>query len=310
METEDNNIRCRATDIEDKKDNRGDVLPSFPEGIAEFRLGKERQGAIKGEKPLTFQEETFIRRYFQNGFSARDAAQHARIPYTTVGKMIRKPNVRAAMDRYQKEASAELKISQHRIIGDLYTMFCAELSDVVEHRRGACRYCWGTDGRFQWRTEREREDANSVPPGTRKKPTDDEPDRGKSDGGLGYDEFAAPCPECPECNGQGTSVVLLKDTAGRKGVQSVEYSPNGKVLVKTHDKAKIGELLLKHLSMVLHDDKHKVTTTPIEAVGGVPDEFHEALADAGSLEAIEAKIKADGQAIVNEIELAAKEQQD
>lgn len=308
MEEPEDQIRSRARDIPDKQDRMGDVLPTVPD-CAEFRLGKERVG--KGDKlpPLSFQEETFIRAYFDNGFNHRDAAQRARIPYKHVARMIRKPSVRAAMDRIQREASAELKISQHRIIGDLYESFCANLADVVEHRRGACRYCWGESGKYQWRTERERDDANSVPPGTRRKPSEDEPDRGKSDGGLGYDEFAAPCPDCPECNGQGNSVVVLRDTAGRKGVQSVEYSPSGRVVVKGYDKVKLGELLLKHLSMVLHDDKHKVPqAVPIAAIGGISDEFTDALADAGSLEALEKAIQANGQETVSAIEIAAKEQ--
>ncbi|MFM0010977.1 terminase small subunit [Paraburkholderia sediminicola] len=306
MEPEDT-IRSRATDIEEKKDNRGDVLPAFPEGIAEFRLGKERVKAVKGDKPLSFQEETFVRAYFQNGFNHRDAAQRARIKYQDVAKLIRKPHVRAAMDRMQKAASEELKVSQHRIIGDLLEMFTAQLSDVVEHRRGACRYCWGTDGKYQWRTERERSDANSVPPGTRLKPSEDEPERGKSDGGLGFDEFAAPRPECPECVGQGISVVHLKDTVGRKGVQSVEYSPSGKVTVKTYDKAKIGELLLKHLSMTLHDERHKVTNNGpvINVNGGIPPEFIAALKEKGGLAGLEEFINRDGESRVAELQAAS-----
>jgi hypothetical protein len=309
MEEPKDTIRpSRAQDIEGKEGLRGDNLPAVPEG-AEFRLVKERAAKGEKQKQLTFQEAVFVRAYFENGFNHRDAAQRARIKYQNVAKMIRQPHVRKAMDDIQKAASEELKISQHRIIGDLYEMFTSQLSDVVEHRRGACRYCWGESGRYQWRSEREREDANSVPPGTRRKPTDDEPDRGKSDGGVGYDEYAVPNPDCAECSGQGTSVVLLKDTAGRKGVQSVEYSPNGKVLIKTADKAKIGELLLKHLSMVLHDERHNVpTATPINPIGGISDEFRDALADAGSLEALEKAIQANGQETVSAIELAAKEQ--
>jgi hypothetical protein len=100
----------------------------------------------------------------------------------------------------------------------------------------------------------------------------------------------------------------LKDTAGQKGVQSVEYSPNGKVLVKTHDKAKIGELLLKHLSMILHDEAHKVPTSqPITTIGGIPEEFNEALQNAGSLEALERAISEEGKSTVSAIEIAARE---
>ncbi|MFM0261564.1 terminase small subunit [Paraburkholderia sediminicola] len=310
MEPEDT-IRSRATDIEEKKDNRGDVLPAFPEGIAEFRLGKERVKAVKGDKPLSFQEETFVRAYFQNGFNHRDAAQRARIPYPHVAKLIRKPHVRAAMDRMQKEASEVLKVSQHRIIGDLLEMFTAELDAVVEHRRGSCRYCWGAGGRYQWRSERERDDAGCVPPGTKKRPTDAEPTRGQSDGGTGYDEYAAPRPGCPECNGQGISVVLMKDTVGRKGVQSVEYSPSGKVTIKTFDKAKIGELLMKHLSMTLHDERHKVTNNGpvINVNGGIPPEFIAALKEKGGLAGLEAFINRDGESRVAELQAASTDEE-
>jgi phage terminase small subunit len=309
MKPDDEKIRSRADDIEDKPDGRGDVLPTFPAHTgAEFRLAKERTAGLTGEKPLSFQEEAFIRRYFANGFVARDAAKYARIPYQSVAAMIRQPHVRAAMDRIQRAASEELKISQHRIIGDLFEMFTCDLTDVVEHRRGACRYCWGTDGKFHWRTEREREQADAVPPYSKKRPTEADPTRGQSDGGTGFDQFAAPNPDCQECAGQGESVVLVKDTAGRKGVASVEFSPNGKVLIKTHDKAKLGELLLKHLAMALHDESHKVQTTPqINAVGGIAEDFNEALRNAGTLEALEKSISEESKSKVSAIEIAARE---
>ncbi|WP_321868631.1 terminase small subunit [Paraburkholderia tropica] len=312
MEPDDEKIRSRADDIENKPDNRGDVLPTFPEHTgAEFRLGKERVSGLDGDIPLSFQEETFVRAYFQNGFNHRDAAQRARIPYQSVARMIRKPNVRAAMDRIQREASAELKISQHLIVADLYEMFTANLADVVEHRRGACRFCWGDDGKFHWRTEREREQADAVPPNSKKRPTESDPTRGQSDGGTGYDEYAIPNPECLECAGQGLSIVLLKDTVGKKGVQAVEYAPNGKITVKGYDKAKIGEMLLKHLSMVQHDEAHKVTNSGpvININGGIPPEFLAALKDKGGLAALESFIEKDGAGRVAQLEAAATDEE-
>jgi phage terminase small subunit len=307
MEDSEGPIRSRATEIPDKPSKRGDVLPNFPEGRAEYRLGNERVTNVKGEKPLSFQEETFIRSYFENGFNHREAAQRARIPYQDVGKMLRKENVRRAMDAIQKEASAELKISQHRIISDLYSMFTAELQSVVEHRRGACRYCWGTAGKYHWRSARERADANTVPPGTRLKPTDDEPDRGKSDGGTGFDEFAAPNPDCIECAGQGVGFVHVKDTAGKKGVQSIEHSPSGKVVVKGYDRTRIGEILLRHLSMVYHDERHKVTNNgpTININGGIPADFAALITQVGGLPNLETQINAEGKAKVAEIQSEA-----
>lgn len=304
-------LRTDARELPDKANNCGDVLPDMPEGIAEYRLAKERppRDTTPEEKPLTHQESTFIKAYFANGFNARDACQRAGIPYRTVSHLIHRPHVRREMDRIQNETSKALEINQHRILGDLLEMFSANLADAVEHRRGSCRYCWGDGGKYHWRSERERDDLNSVPPGTRLRPTEDEPTRGQQDGGTGYDEYRAPNPDCIECAGQGLSLVLLKDTVGRKGVASVEYSPSGKVSIKGFDKVKIADLILKHIAMPLLDAKHSKTPSApllnINVSGGLPVEFVDALKDKGGLSALESFIKKDGETRVAQIEADA-----
>ena len=69
----------------------------------------------------------------------------------------------------------------------------------------ACRYCWGQDHAFQWKTEREFTEALA-----------DALDHGRrppsSVGGIGYRRDRAPNPDCPECSGQGLDQVRISDS--------------------------------------------------------------------------------------------------
>lgn len=107
------------------------------------------------------------------------------------------------------------------VIQRFWAIATANPNELVEHRRTACRHCYGTNHDHQ-RTQRERDRAfasweasvaewQALPPEMQaraKKPgeTFDE------QGGTGWDPRRDPNPDCPECFGEGKPSTFFKDT--------------------------------------------------------------------------------------------------
>lgn len=82
----------------------------------------------------------------------------------------------------------------------------APVNELQSTRTGACRYCHGEDHLFQWK---EREFLEACQRAEAADPPAPLPDIA---GGFGYRFTAAPDPDCPECEGEGKTRVVIHDT--------------------------------------------------------------------------------------------------
>lgn len=90
----------------------------------------------------------------------------------------------------------------------------ADPDELIGLRVGACRYCYGDGGDYQWRA---REYMAAV---TKAERNDDPlPDIA---GGFGYDHTAPANDDCEECRGEGIERVVARDTS--------KLSPGAKLL--------------------------------------------------------------------------------
>ena len=123
---------------------------------------------------------------------------------------------------------------------------------LTGHRIGACRYCYGIEHHYQWRTPREFSEAvelhmlkgeayasNHPPP--------------EMEGGYGYKLTAKPNPDCPECDGRGISYTDFADVdtmteAERTVFEGVKLTRDGMQYVLA-DRTKALEALGKHLGL-------------------------------------------------------------
>ncbi|MCO4880249.1 terminase small subunit [Paraburkholderia caribensis] len=249
---------------------------------------------------LTFQEETFVLTYFSSCGNLKSACTRSGINYAKGTNLLKTDRIKATLASLRGKRSEQKTISQERIIGDLFEMFTANMSDVVEHVRGSCRYCWGRAGQYHWRSFREKQDRKSIPPGLAIDDTN------KSDGGIGYSEYRAPNPDCQECAGNGLSFVYLKDTTGRKEVQSLKLH-KGNVTVETYDKVRIGEILLRHLSNYAPPQPASVVNTGphIHITGGLSKEFVDSVKSNQDLTELEAQVAKEGYSRVAALEAEA-----
>lgn len=142
----------------------------------------------------------------------------------------------------------------------------ADPGELVQHHRCACRYCYGIEHEYQWRSPREYREAfkeavfKIFPKAEDRKSAllggiDPELDpRLPNDlGGFGYKNTMQPNPNCPECAGEGEEVTRMADIrtlspAARLLYDGVEETAQGKrIKLRARDKAL--ENLAKHLGM-------------------------------------------------------------
>lgn len=114
--------------------------------------------------------------------------------------------IHAVRNERQKRYAAELD----DVIGQLTAIINADPNDISQYRRVNCRYCWGSDHKYQWRdiaeqlsAERKAESDGAAPPDT--------------SGGIGFVDNADPNPECPRCNGEGVGEPFFADTRDLEG---------------------------------------------------------------------------------------------
>jgi len=289
----------------------GGKLPVVPES-AIFRVQKELSPGSNNtakdesfdpkERKLTFLEEQFIREYMKTFDFVRS---YKRVGLTRPNAMawLKDPAIRHRMDQIQLARSQEQELDQKEIIKFLSNVVKADISDVVEHIQGACRYCWGHDPKdrnrithqYQFKSKAERIRAREAFAEKHKsKPKAKWPKF--SNGGLGYSWSRLPHPDCPICEGQGQSKVIFKDTnaAGpaRYLVSSVCINSAGKVELKFHDKMKAVELSMRHLGMLNKDIPD--TNVTVQIRGGIAEQVKALTEDPQALhEQLEDQIKAE-----------------
>ncbi len=140
------------------------------------------------------------------------------------------------------------------ILARLAAIVVADTTKLTGHHLGACRYCWGKDHAYQWKTAREFNaavtEASNKPPSL--PPTDE--------GGYGYKITATSNPDCPECAGLGVAQVWYADTSKLTGAEkllfeSVEETKDG-IRFKLADRSKALDALAKHFGVAKDKVEH------------------------------------------------------
>jgi phage terminase small subunit len=221
-----------------------DVLP-LPEDPEEL------DAALAGRHPgLSLRQQLYVREYLKD-FNGSRAAKAAGYPLASRQQSTRSPRVGEAIKN-----AMELLLAKHatgvkpgEVIERLIAIAMADPNDIVQHRRGACRYCYGLDSAYQYKTQREFDEALALFNKTDMALVADMPN-----GGLGYDPRLAPVESCPECHGQGVPSVYVEDTrllspAARALYAGVKTTKDG-AEIKMHDQVKNLELLARHLGLL------------------------------------------------------------
>lgn len=198
------------------------------------------------------------------GFSPQSASQQA-------SRALNNEKVKACIADLRKLRDERLQLQADDVLKRWVQIADADPNELIELRRRCCRYCYGTDHKYQ-RTPAEREAAYTGWDKTTK--AGDTRDPFNEMGGLGFDARKDPHPECPECFGEGVVVVFPKDTrllseAARRLFAGVETTKDGlKIKLRDQDAALLN--VGKHRGMLVNKHEHAGPNggkIPIEIVG-------------------------------------------
>lgn len=205
---------------------------------------------------LTDRQKAFIREYLVDLNATQAAIRAGYSPKTAEQQghaLLRNPKVAEEIARQTKDRHERLGIDADALLKRAETILTADHRQLSEHHIGACRYCYGIDHEYQWKTQREwnaakekAEERKKTAPGC--------------EGGFGYNITMQPNPRCPECNGLGVPYVRFADTRTLNAqaatlYEGVKQTKDG-IEFKTADKQKAFDLLAKHKGLMVEEHKH------------------------------------------------------
>lgn len=209
---------------------------------------------------------------------------------TMAARLLGKNRVASRLAELRAAQMQRLELEADDVVREARDVAFADMRELVEYRVDCCRYCFGTDNRYQRtagemaraRTRHEEiEDAREARAEARgrqyvRRPFDEQ-------GGIGFDALKRPNPDCPECFGRGMGRVIIKDTANlsreaRALYAGVKETKDG-LEVKAHSKLDALEKLFRHLGLYEADNRQKPPAVLIDAAS-LDDLYQQARAHA------------------------------
>lgn len=185
--------------------------------IAQKPAQKEKCAEELVEAKLSPKVKRFIAEYLKDN-NATAAAERAGYSDPNYGRqLLTNPNVAQAIAQQQKASIVRTLGSADEVLEQMWKLATFDANQLSQHRRGCCRHCWGFGHQYQWRDAVEYEEKRlEALERKRREPVDV--------GGYGYNHTLDPNPECPRCNGEGVSRVVLQDSTKLEDAAALAYS--------------------------------------------------------------------------------------
>lgn len=182
------------------------------------------------------------------GYSVKYANHHA-------SELAQLPHVAAAIAAAMEERSKRVAVTADMVLERWRQIAWANPNEVIQHRRTACRHCYGINHAYQWQDLEEfsRATVEAAEASGKFLPPDDS-------GGFGFKRTADPHPDCPKCEGEGVGDIHANDTRRLSGSAAllyagVEQTKDG-FKVKMHDQMKALDNIARHLGMFVDKVEH------------------------------------------------------
>lgn len=210
--------------------------------------------------------------YIEAGFTAKNA----NVACASGSFLLNGPRGRAYISKRTKEMFSRLEESQDRLIKTTLEVAYTDVNELVEFRRGACRFCYGRMNRYQytageWESALESHEKYREACMSRKKGAFD-PGPLDTKGGVGFDKRKDPNEECPECFGAGVGETIIKDTRnlspGARSLYAGMKEGKDGLQALMHSQEKARDMLAKLLKLTddttnvnVHFDQAELTET-------------------------------------------------
>lgn len=209
--------------------------------------------------PTDERRRAFVRHYAANGFTnatqaAIAAGYSPKSARFTAHKLLGRSDVQQMIDQHRREAEQSAAYDRDRMLADLVAIATADPADLVRVRVGACRHCHGVDHQYQWRSPQEYQ--RHVTAWSRMA----EDKRGPmptDEGGYGYSHHDAPHPDCPECDGDGAPLLIMRDTPANHPLYAGAKATKYGIEIKMHDKLAAIDKVARIIGAYEEDNRQK-----------------------------------------------------
>lgn len=193
--------------------------------------------------------------YVRAGYRSKSPNAHA-------SRLAAKGSIQAATARVREKIADRAGYSAQEALQFAADVLRADPRELVEYRRGCCRFCHGKGHLYQrtageMENDRKKHDAHVARRQGRNK---DYEDPGFDEqGGEGFDASMDPHPECPDCAGEGIGRTVLKDTRNLSREAAalfagVKATKDG-IEVKMHDKVAMVDKMFRYHGLYEADNK-------------------------------------------------------
>jgi phage terminase small subunit len=196
---------------------------------------------------LTAKQQRFVDEYLKD-LNATQAAIRAGYSAKTAGVIaaqnLVKLNIQSVIAERMSARGQKAAITQEMVLERLWMIATANPNELIEYRRGCCRYCFGVGHQYQWKDDEELLEAVSNAA---------DPDTVTDEGGYGFNPTIKPHPKCPSCHGEGFGSVHAHDSrqvspAALALYAGVKRTKEG-FEIKMHDQLAALDKVAKHLGM-------------------------------------------------------------
>lgn len=244
--------------------------PKKPPNVSSRKSAAAKAAGKKQDAPqgLTEKEEKFCNEYMLDlnatqAYSRSFDCKNLRTAATKGSALLKKVDISSRIDELRATRNQRLEVEADEVLRGYLNRVRADPRDLVEYRRGACRYCHGDEHRYHY-TPGEFERAMEK----HRLAKIEDPDLPEFDpqGGVGFDPRKTPHAECPECFGEGEGRVVFKDTRlyGEKALAlyaGFEIGKDGiKVKINSQDDAL--EKVARHTGFFEKDNKQRAGEVP------------------------------------------------
>ncbi len=209
-------------------------------------------------RELTARQAIFVREYLaclNASEAARKAGYSAKTASWQGPQLLQKTHVAAAIEEQQRARLERLDLDADGLTRLWSSVATADAREIVQHRRDACRHCWGIDHAYQYtpaeyqraRIKHEQQRADILSKGGA--------DIGAFPTAEGdwFDARKRPNSDCPECFGNGLASVFIADTrdlseAGKALYAGMKEGRDG-IEVRLHDQQAATEKLGRALGV-------------------------------------------------------------
>lgn len=228
-------------------------------GYAQLRADIRRDFGLSNREARFVMElvvdENASAAYVRAGYAAKNANDNA-------ARLTAKDSIQAATAHVRAKVAERIGYSAQEALEFVANVLRADPRELVEYRRGCCRFCHGDHFLYQ-RTKgemaRDRAKHGTQVERRMERNKDYEAPGFDEQGGEGFDLRLDPHPECPSCGGDGVGRVVIKDTRNlsRQAAAlyvSVKESKDG-IEVKVIDKVAMVEKMFRYHGLYEADNK-------------------------------------------------------